>query len=169
MRRLTIHGSRFAVQLGTITMTLSLLHCSADIATTPVGHEPAALVTAADAWTSRDIWSLRNVVWVSHRNISGAELQRASDEHSAAGMIPLNLSALAQGGSTQYSSVWRENVDGRDYHMHWDLTSEQYAALWDQYGNDGFRPLNLTSYLVGDQQLWAGIWIENREGLSWSS
>lgn len=168
MTRSLVHGSRLAMQLGTITMTLSLLHCSADV-TTPVGHEPAALRTAADAWTSRDIWSLRNVGWASHRNISGAELQRVSDEHSVAGMIPLNLSALVQSGYTQYSSVWRDNVDGRDYRMHWDLTSEQYAALWDQYGNEGFRPLNVTSYLAGDQQLWAGIWIENREGLRWSS
>jgi len=150
-------------------MTLSLLHCSADIASTAVGHAPAALVKAADAWTSRDIWSLREVGWASHRNIRGAELQRLSDEHSAAGMIPINLSALVQDGFTHYSTVWRENVDGRDFHMHWDLSSEEYGALWDQYSDEGFRPLNLTSYLVGDQQLWAGIWIENREGLGWSS
>lgn len=156
--------SRSAKSLAFV-IALALPQCSAQA---PVSSKSSPLTLAADAWTSRDVWSLRDVGWSSQRKLSSAQLQQVVAERSAQGMIPINLGAVVD-GAPQFSIVWRDNVDGRAWHAHWDLSSEQYGALWDQYKNEGFRPLNLTSYRNGDRAAWAGVWIENREGLGWSS
>jgi CubicO group peptidase (beta-lactamase class C family) len=122
------------------------------------------------SWTSRDIWNLRNIGWYSHRGLTRAELAAVYDARVADGMIPINLGARSSGlVDNEFSIVWRENVDGRNWKAHWDLTSEQYHARWEQYRDEGYRPLGVTSYHFGGLQLFAGIWIENRENLGWAS
>lgn len=121
-------------------------------------------------WTSRDIWSLRNIGWYSHRGHSRSELQEAYEQHADEGMIPLSVGASPVGlVDVEYSSVWRTNVDGRQWRIRWDLTSDEYHAAWEQYRDEGLRPLTVTSYRVAGTQFFAGTWVENRENLGWVS
>ena len=69
----------------------------------------------------------------------------------------------------RFSAIWRENLDRRRWRAHWDLSSEDYHLLWTQYSEEGYRPLDIEGYLVRGQLRFAGIWVENVEGLDWAS
>ena len=120
-------------------------------------------------WTSRDVWDLQNIGWASHRNLTASELKEVYDQRAGEGMIPINLGAKRKLFDVEYSIVWRDNVDRREWKAHWDLTGEQYHTLWEQYRSQGFRPLGVTSYELVGRQVYAGIWIKNVENLGWAS
>jgi CubicO group peptidase (beta-lactamase class C family) len=152
-------GIAFAVPTGTTIALHDLCFSSCD----EPNPEPLS-------WTSRDMFQLRNIGWSSHRGLSLQELSDNYAERSAAGQIPLNIGAKRKGGGPEFSIVWRDNVDDRGWKAHWNLTSAEYHALWEQYRDQGYRPLNVTGYRVtGGNDRFAGIWVENRENLGWVS
>ena len=121
------------------------------------------------AWTSRVLY-VKNVEWSSNRNIDAETLTRLMTTREVGGLMitDLDVSPSPTTG-VRFSAIWRENLDGRRWRAHWNLTSEEYNQRWTQYGEEGFRPLDVEGYLVRGQLRFAGVWIEDVENLSWTS
>ncbi len=153
-------GIAFAVPTGT---TLDLT----DIALDSCGQDPSQ--NRCQKWTGRDMLGLRNVGWGGFRNLTRTELAAHVADARANGGIPLSLGSEPSASGDDYTITVRENVDQRAWQAHWDLTSEEYNDLWQEYSDDGLRPLDIEAYQVDGQVRFAGIWVENKENLAWFS
>ncbi|NRA64265.1 MAG: serine hydrolase [Pseudobacteriovorax sp.] len=111
----------------------------------------------------------KNLDWASRRDLTSQQFSSAFQTYKSQGYMMIDIDAYQVGSSLRYSMVWRENKDGRKWAEHRDLTSRRYNELWQDYKSKGYRPLDLTTYKKGSQILYAGIWVENKEGLGWSS
>jgi hypothetical protein len=85
------------------------------------------------------------------------------------GYIVVDVDVRSEGLGQRYALIAHENPDDRDWALHVDLTSAEYNALWTDYRDRGYRPLDVEGYLVDGQTRFAGVWIENVENLAWSS
>lgn len=111
----------------------------------------------------------KDIAWASRRDLTSQQFSDAFDEYRQQGLMMIDVDAYPQGRGVRYSMVWRQNTDRRGWAEHRDMTSQDYGDKWEEYKNRGFRPLDVEAYQNGGQQRWAGIWVENKEGLAWSS
>jgi CubicO group peptidase (beta-lactamase class C family) len=108
------------------------------------------------------------LAWASYRDLTNAQFAARFDEYRR-NYIITDVDAYPHGGGLRYSMIWQENVDGRGWAEWRNLTSSGYHAKWEQYRDAGYRPLDVEGYQSGNAMRYAGIWVENREGLSWYS
>ena len=120
-------------------------------------------------WTSRVLYE-NGLRWASYRDLTSDEFserfQQLVDDED---MMMIDVDVNPDGRQVTYSMVWQENVDRRGWAEHRNLTSDEYHDLWQRYADRGWRPLDVEGYTIDGRLLYAGIWIENREGLAWSS
>jgi hypothetical protein len=119
-------------------------------------------------WTSRFLYA-DNLAWASRREMSSAQFTTIANEYAALGYMIVDIDVKNVDLATRYSLVAHENRDGRGWALHRDLTSQEYNDLWTSYRDDGYRPLDVEAYMLDGVLRFAGIWIENVEGLAWSS
>ncbi|NBC95300.1 MAG: hypothetical protein GVY27_02975, partial [Deinococcus-Thermus bacterium] len=120
------------------------------------------------SWTSRFLYE-GGLGWASRRNLSAAQFDSGIDTYADRGYVVVDVDVRPDGLGLAYAFIAHENPDDRDWAVHWDLTSSAYHDLWDGYRAQGLRPLDVEGYLVDGQLRFAGVWIENVEGLAWSS
>ncbi len=111
----------------------------------------------------------KNINWASRRDLTSAEFSAAFTRYSQQGLMMIDVDAYPAGGGLRYSMVWRANTDKRGWAERRNLTSSQYSDWWNRYRQQKYRPLAIAAYPSGNQVLWAGIWVENRENIRWAS
>ena len=119
-------------------------------------------------WTGRFLVQ-DDLAWASRRDLTLAQFESDIAFYSERGFMIVDVDVRPEGAGVRYALVAHENPDGRDWAVHYDLTSSEYNTLWQAYRDDGYRPLDVEGYLLDGQLRFAGIWIENVEGLAWSS
>lgn len=118
-------------------------------------------------WTGRYV-NEKNLAWASRRNLTDQQFSDWFETYKDQGYIIVDVDARTYDGTTRYAMVWRENVDDREWAEWRNLTSQEYHDRWEQYRDDGYRPLTIEGYLKDDSDLrFAGIWVENEEDLGW--
>lgn len=127
---------------------------------------PLCLVASAGADVFKDE---RNVAWRSHRDLTDAQFAERFRSARDQGFLMIDVDAYATSSGIRYAGVWRENTDRRGWAEHRDMTSARYSERWEEYRDRGFRPLDVEAYRVGSRLRFAGIWVENRERLRWTS
>lgn len=120
-------------------------------------------------WTGRYVTDARNLGWASLRDLTSGELDTAVGTYTSRGYLPINTGARPQGSAARYSIVWRENFEDRGWNYERDLTSTEYNEVWTEMRDQNYRPLDVEPYLLGGNRRFAGIWVENTEGLEWWS
>jgi hypothetical protein len=110
-----------------------------------------------------------NLDWVSLRDLTSAAFSAAFTRYSGENYLMIDVDAYPHGSELRYSMVWRKNIDGRGWAEHRNLSSARYHQLWQKYRDLGYRPLDVEGYMQGSDLRFAGIWVENKEGFSWSS
>ena len=130
---------------------------------------PAAPARAA-AGLGSALFDSASTGWLSVRNMTGAQHQEFFDAKVAEGtMMMIDAERIEIDGTLRVSSVWQTNSDKRDWASRSNLTSEQFSEYWAEYLRDGMRLIDQDAYQVDGQLRYAGIWIENKEGLEWAS
>lgn len=120
-------------------------------------------------WNRRILYRDK-LAWASNRDLSSSKFAELFDEYSDKGYLIIDVDARTDSqGQTTFAMVWQDNVDGRKWKEHRNLTSTEYNDYWTQYKAEGYRPLDVEAYMYNGSLHYAGIWIENREGLAWSS
>jgi len=104
--------------------------------------------------------------WYSYSNQSSAQFSstfKALKSHN----LPIDLDIETAGGY-HVGSVWQQNLDGRSWKEKRDLTSAQFSSEWNAATNAGQRLVEQETYVKDGTRLYAGIWVQNKEG-SWAS
>lgn len=111
----------------------------------------------------------KSIGWASHRDLTSQKFSQYFNEYKNKGYMMVDVDAYPTSSGRRYAMVWRENTDNRGWAEHRNMTSAQYSAKWNEYRNMGYRPLDIAAYPSGSSTLYAGIWVQNKEGLAWSS
>ncbi len=109
------------------------------------------------------------LAWASFRDLTSAQFAQRFTEYRDRGYIITDVDAYPNGSGLLYSMIWQENTDGRGWAEWRNLSSSGYHDKWVYYRDRGYRPLDVEGYRSGSTTQYAGIWVENREGLSWYS
>jgi CubicO group peptidase (beta-lactamase class C family) len=109
------------------------------------------------------------LAWASNRDLTNAQFTQRFAEYRDRGYIITDVDAYPNGSGLLYSMLWQENTDGRSWAEWRNLTSSGYHDKWLYYRDRGYRPLDVEGYRSGNAMRYAGIWVENREALSWYS
>jgi CubicO group peptidase (beta-lactamase class C family) len=107
--------------------------------------------------------------WLSVRNMAAADHQAFFDQKAAAGYIMIDAERMEISGQLRVSSVWQTNSDGRGWASRSNLTSDEFATYWQQYADAGYRLIDQDAYELNGAIHYAGIWMQNSEGLGWFS
>lgn len=109
-----------------------------------------------------------NVGWSAYRDLTDQQFSQRFEQLSDRGMRMIDVEAYPTAGGMRYAMIWEEN-DGRGWAEHRNMTDAQYSRRWAQYRDRGFRPTDVEAYRSGSSQRYAGIWVQNRENIAWSS
>jgi CubicO group peptidase (beta-lactamase class C family) len=107
--------------------------------------------------------------WLSVRNMPAADHQEFFNQKADAGYIMIDAERMEIGGQLRVSSVWQTNSDGRGWASRSNLTSDEFSTYWQQYADAGYRLIDQDAYELGGAIHYAGIWMQNSEGLGWYS
>ncbi|NQD35949.1 serine hydrolase [Permianibacter sp. IMCC34836] len=107
--------------------------------------------------------------WVFKRDLTSAQFATAFADYSDKGYLMTDIDAYPSGSSTRYSMLWRKNTDHRGWAEKRDLSSADFATAWNTYVGQGMRLVDVEAYPLNGQIRWAGIWVQNKENLNWSS
>jgi hypothetical protein len=77
------------------------------------------------------------------------------------GLVPVNVSCVAAGGTTYVTAIWeKKNVGG--FYSRPAMTLQQYKDYFKDYSDtQGFKLVYLSGYTVGSTPMLSGIWYRN--------
>lgn len=133
-----------------------------------LGAAPAAPPAQAAAGMPLAFFDKPSVGWLSVRNMPAAAHQTFFEQQAAAGYIMLDAERIELGGQLYVSSVWQQS-DGRGWASRSNLTDAQFDAYWKEYTDAGMRLIDQDAYTLDGATRYAGIWMQNVEGLGWAS
>jgi len=115
------------------------------------------------------VYDQNSVGWLSVRNMTSAQFSAYFDQKSREGYMVIDIEVDEIDGAQRVGAVWQKNTDGRGWVEYRNLTSDEFHAKWDELRLKGFRVVDQDAYTLGGNLYWAGVWIENKENLSWAS
>lgn len=115
-----------------------------------------------------EIVSDQDIDWYAYRDLDSNTFSQRFNVLSGKGYRMIDVDAYSASGGIRYAMMWQRN-DGRGWAERRDMTNTQYHQRWTEYRDRGFRPTDVEAYQVGNQMRYAGIWVENRENIQWSS
>ncbi len=111
--------------------------------------------------------------WWSYRNMSDDSLLSRNQRAHQQGLMMVEIGFDEVTGL--YHGVWHENVlnaltgTDRAWQVLWDLDTDEFNAIWEQFREDGFRLHDQAHYYLDGERRYAGIWIDNVGGFDWRS
>ena len=112
------------------------------------------------------IFNTEDLDWISYRNVTSEEFAINFDRYSNAGYLMIDIDAYPLTSGFRYAAVWVKNTENLAWAEWRDLTSEEFAAKFDEY-QDEYRMIDVESYQINGNQYYAGIWVENVDGRGW--
>jgi CubicO group peptidase (beta-lactamase class C family) len=134
-----------------------------------LGAAPQAPPAQAAAGAPLALFDQPSVGWLSVRNMTVAAHQQFFNEKGDQGYIMIDAERIEIDGELRVSSVWQTNGDGRGWASRSNLTDAEFDDYWDEYREAGMRLIDQDAYLVDGAVRYAGIWMQNSEGLAWAS
>ncbi|WP_419695433.1 serine hydrolase [Mesorhizobium muleiense] len=109
------------------------------------------------------IWyeNVDDVAWVQLRDMSRDTYQAELNEQSANGYRMIDFESYRSGWRQLYAAIWEKNASGRSWQIRSDRTELEYANLWRQYRDDGYRLVDFEHYNTIFGPRYAGLWVEN--------
>jgi CubicO group peptidase (beta-lactamase class C family) len=158
-----------STRLGNQFRSLSLLLFLLVASTLVAGQKLQATSPTAPVTIPSPILDPNSAGWASVRNMTSDQYSQFFGEQSRAGMMPVDIEVDEINNTQRVGAVWQRNLDGRGWIALRNMTASQFEANLTQYRNDGFRLIEQEVYLLGTTTYYAGIWIQNVEGLEWTS
>jgi CubicO group peptidase (beta-lactamase class C family) len=120
----------------------------------------------AFASIAAEIGSISGEAGPSRRDLTRSQFDNYASQYRTRGFRMTDVDVYVDGGR-RYAQQWRRN-DGRRWAVERDLTSSQYSDRFATHVAAGLRPIDVEGYRNSGRTRFAGIWIENREGVRWS-
>jgi len=144
-------------------------HFFKHIARTVVAVSTAILLFTSATASATILKDKKELDWASFRDLTSSQFSTKFTEYKNKGYLMIDIDAYSVGSSLRYSMVWRKNTDKRGWAEHRNMSHSQYHAKWLEYKKKGYRPLDIAAYQSNGQMRYAGIWVQNKEKLAWSS
>ena len=109
-----------------------------------------------------------SIAWSSRRDLSSSAFSDYFDQMKDEYML-IDIEVDEVNGQQRVAGVWQKNTDNRGWAEHRNLTSSQFHDKWIAYRDQGYRLVDQEVYTLGGIRYYAGIWVENKEGLAWAS
>ena len=103
--------------------------------------------------------------WHSGHHLTSTAFSDQVDQYKQ-DYLPIDFEAYAVGDSIRYANIWVENKEEIQWTQRRDLTSTEFSKYLQRYKNL-YRVHDVESYLVGGEQRYAAIWVENRNDRGW--
>jgi CubicO group peptidase (beta-lactamase class C family) len=116
----------------------------------------------AGAW----IYNTEDLLWASYRNLTDQEFAEMFDRYSNAGYMMVDFDPCPLGSELRYAAVWVDNSEDLDWIELRDMTSDEFAAKFDEYEED-YWVTDIESYEWNGTQYYGAIWVENSSGRGW--
>lgn len=110
-----------------------------------------------------------NVGWASVRNMPSPQFSNYFQEKIDQGYMVVDIEVDEINGEQRVGAVFQRNLDGRGWAEWRNLTGVEFQDKWIELRESGYRLIDQESYVLDGQRNYAGVWIENIEGLNWAS
>lgn len=122
-------------------------------------------------WNFAGVWveNCEKLGWASFRNISDQEFSDRFTEYSGKGYRPIDIEASPANDATLYSVIWLENDDNTQWIELRDMSESVYTSNFQSFLSQGYRALDVESYIQGGVQRYAAIWVRNTNGRGWAA
>lgn len=139
--------------------------------TLPATSKPSAAQTVSPfaAGLPSAVYDQNSVGWLSVRNMTSAQFGAYFDGKSRDGYMVIDIEVDEIDGVQRVGAVWQKNTDGRGWVEKRNLTSDEFATLWEDLRQKGYRVIDQDAYMLSGKLLWAGVWVQNKENLDWAS
>lgn len=108
------------------------------------------------------------VGWASYRNYSSSAFSDLFDQMKD-DYLMLDIEVDEINGQQRVSAVWQWNHDNRGWYEYRNLTSSEFHDKWVELKDSGYRLIDQEAYTLNGNRRYAGIWVQNKENLSWAS
>jgi CubicO group peptidase (beta-lactamase class C family) len=106
--------------------------------------------------------------WLSYRNLTSSQFAARFAALKADHML-VDIEVDVIDGGYRVGAVFRKNPDGRGWASLRNLTSDEFHERWTHYRDRGYRLVDQETWVRDGKRRYAGVWVENREGLGWAS
>lgn len=103
----------------------------------------------------------------THHGMSGAQYQAKVDEYLPQGYRLTAVSGYGVGAAAKFAAIWEKKSGGAWAAKH-NLTAAQYQTEFNNYKNQGYRPIHVSGYVVNNVEYFAAIW-EKKTGGAWEA
>ena len=110
-----------------------------------------------------------SVAWKFRFGQTSDGYSNAWNQYKGEGLLPIDIETDVIGNNTRYAGVWQENTDGRAWASWRNLTHEEFSERWQEYRDNGYRPIDQDAAVIGGQLRYSLIMVKNKEGIGWKS
>lgn len=101
-----------------------------------------------------------NRKWVQLRGLTRQKYQQKVNTYSTKGMRVVDFESYRTSKGQRYAAIW-EHKPGFDWQIRSDRTEKQFANLWKDYRDEGYRLIDFEHYDTSRGPRYAGVWAEN--------
>lgn len=105
--------------------------------------------------------------WAARHGLTAAQYQTEVNTLVGQGYRPVRVSGYAVGGRDYYAAVF-EKSSGVAWQARHGLTAAQYQTTFNTLVGQGYRPVSVSGYAVGGQELYAAVW-DKSGGPAWEA
>ncbi len=111
------------------------------------------------------IWQANpgNMGWAAFREMTRTSYQEKVDELSALGLWVIDYEAYDTPDGLRYAAIWEPRPTGKAIQVRTNRTEIDFANLWRQYSDEGYRLLDFEFNDSPNGPRYSGIWIENSD------
>jgi CubicO group peptidase (beta-lactamase class C family) len=102
-----------------------------------------------------------NREWAQLRDMTRETYQQNVDRRSAEGFRVVDFEAWQTPGGVRYAAIWERRPGNRAFQVRTDRNAQQFADLWAQYRDEGYRLHDFERYDTPGGPRYAGVWVEN--------
>ena len=131
----------------------------------PQGYRPVAVsgYTVGGAARFAAIGNkMAGPAWVARYNMSSSQYQTRFATYTRQGYRPVAVSGYTVGGAARFAAIWSK-VAGPAWMARHNMSSSQYQSAIATYTRQGYQPVAVSGYTVGDAARFAAIWSKTGE------
>lgn len=114
------------------------------------------------------IWEkITGPAMATHHGMTGAQYQTKFNEYKQQGYRLTHVSGYGVGSAAKFAAIWEKKSGGAWAARH-NLTAAQYQTEFNNFKNQGYRPVHVSGYVVNNMEYFAAIW-EKKSGGAWEA
>ena len=106
--------------------------------------------------------------WRLHGDLTEAGYAAKFAEYDADGFRMISFDS-APTPTQLYGGIWVENANDRGWKGRRNMTALSYGNWWHRYADEGYRQIFVGRYPTASGILYASLWRQNSERLTWQS